>query len=173
MNVHVITRVDRFLRGGDHEPFLNNGWPAVRFTEPEEDFRHQHQDVRIQNGQQFGDLIEFVDMEFTARVGRVNLAALYSLASAPGTPRNATLLVPGLTNNSTITWVAPSNTVASQIKGYEIVYRVPFASFWTHFIPVGNVQEATVLLSKDDVIFGVRSVGTNGLKSPVAWAFPN
>jgi hypothetical protein len=172
MNVHVITRVDRFLRGGDHEPFLANGWPAVRFTEPEEDFRHQHQDVRVEDGMQFGDLIEFVDLDFTARVGRVNIAALYSLANAPGTPQNATLLVPGLTNNSTITWEAPSNTDPSQIKGYEIVWREPSASFWSHFIEVGNVLEATVLLSKDDVFFGVRSVGTNGMKSPAAWAFP-
>jgi len=175
MAVHIVTRIDRYQRGGDHEPFLSNGWPAVRFTESQEDFRHQHQDVRIQDGMQFGDLIEFVDLEYTARVGRVNLAALYSLANAPGTPLNATLVVNGLTNNSTITWVAPSNTQMSEVSGYEIVWRPTDSPFWTHFIEVGLVTQATVLLSKDDVFFGVRSVGvgTNGMKSPVAWAFPN
>jgi hypothetical protein len=173
MNVRLVTRLDRFLRGGDHEPFLANGWPAVRFTEPEEDFRHQHQDIRVENGVQFGDLIEFVDFDFTARVGRVNTAAMYSLANAPGAPRNATLLAGDLVNDSTLTWVAPSNTNMNQVKGYEIVWRPYNSPFWTHFIEVGTVTQATVLLSKDDVLFGVRTVGTNGMKSPAAWAFPN
>lgn len=82
--MRVIYRQDRFLRGGDHEPFLALGYPAARFTEPNENFAHQHQDVRVVDGVQFGDLIEFVDLEFTARAGRVNAAALWSLAQAPG-----------------------------------------------------------------------------------------
>ena len=82
--VRVVYREDRFLRGGDHEPFLDRGFPAARFTEPHENFAHQHQDVRVVNGVQFGDLIEFVDFDFTARVGRVNAATLWSLAQAPG-----------------------------------------------------------------------------------------
>lgn len=171
MTVHMIYRVDRFLRGGDHEPFLAQGYPAVRFTEPMEDFRHQHQDVRVEAGVQFGDLIEFVDMEFTARVARVNLAALYSLANAPGTPKNATLVVNGLTNNSTITWSLDSSS--TPISGYEIVWRATSEPFWTHFVNVGMTNSAVILLSKDDVFFGVRAVGTDGMKSPAAWAFPN
>ncbi|KAG6848368.1 hypothetical protein H0H93_000800, partial [Arthromyces matolae] len=91
MNVHPIWRQDRFLRGGDHESFLKAGFPAVRFTEPQENFAHQHQDVRVVNGVQFGDLAEFVDYDFVARVGKVNGAALWSLAQAPGTPKNVKL----------------------------------------------------------------------------------
>lgn len=82
--MRVIYRADRFLRGGDHEPFLALGFPAARFTEPNENFAHQHQDVRVVDGVQFGDLTEFVDFQFTVRAGRVNAAALWSLAQAPG-----------------------------------------------------------------------------------------
>lgn len=81
--VQVVYRKDRFLRGGDHFPFLAQGFPAARFSEPHENFAHQHQDVRVQDGMQFGDLIEFCDFEFIARAGRVNAAAVWSLAQAP------------------------------------------------------------------------------------------
>ena len=84
VSVQVVYRADRFLRGGDHLPFLQRGFPAARFTEPHENFAHQHQDVRVQNGVQFGDLIEFCDMDFIMRAGRVNAAAIWSLAQAPG-----------------------------------------------------------------------------------------
>ena len=105
--VALVYRTDRFLRGGDHEPFLQNGYPAVRFTEPHENFAHQHQNVRVENGVQFGDLIEFCDFEFNARVGKVNGAVLWSLAQAPGTPKNVKIDTSVLTNNSTLTWEQP------------------------------------------------------------------
>lgn len=167
-SVQVIYREDRFLRGGDHEPFTDLGYPAARFTEPHENFAHQHQDVRIQNGQQFGDLIEFCDFDFIKRVAAVNGAAMWSLAQAPGSPKNVTMDTSVLTNNSTLSWEAD---VGSNVK-YEIVWRATDVPFWTNVILVGNVNKATVLLSKDNVVFGVRAVGANGFRSPATFPFP-
>ncbi|KAF8525126.1 Zn-dependent exopeptidase [Hysterangium stoloniferum] len=172
MTVRVVYRADRFLRGGDHEPFLSRGFPAARFTEPVENFAHQHQDVRVQDGKQFGDLTEFVDFEFTARVGRVNAAAMWSLAQAPGTPKSVTIDTSVLTNNSTLTWVAGSEVSDANLAGFEVVWRPTTEPFWTHIIPVGQVNKVTVLLDKDNVIMGVRAVGKNGFKSPAAYPFP-
>lgn len=90
MDVALIYKPDRFFRGGDHESFLEARFPAVRFTEPQEDFYHQHQDPRVQDGVTYGDEIEYVDFEYTARVGKVNLLGLWSIANAPATPQNFT-----------------------------------------------------------------------------------
>ncbi|KAK0220820.1 aminopeptidase [Armillaria nabsnona] len=166
MEVQMVYRPDRYLRGGDHLSFLRNGFPAVRFTEPHENFAHQHQDVRVENGVQFGDLVEFCDFEFNARVAKVNGAALWSLAQAPGTPKNVAIDTSQLTNNSTLSW-----TLDSDAAGYEIVWRPTDLPSWTHVIPVGKVSRATVLLSKDNVDFGVRAVGSNGYRSPAAFPF--
>ncbi|KAI0642539.1 Zn-dependent exopeptidase [Trametes meyenii] len=170
MNVRVIYRLDRFLRGGDHEPFLERGFPAARFTEPNEDFAHQHQDVRVDStGKQFGDLIEFVDFDFVARVAKVNGAAIWSLAQAPGTPKNVTIDTAVLTNNSTLGWALGND---KDLAGYEVLWRPTIAPFWTNVIPVGLVDRVTVDLSKDNVVFGVRAVGKNGYRSPAAFPFP-
>ncbi|KAJ8520263.1 hypothetical protein ONZ45_g2895 [Pleurotus djamor] len=151
MKIELIYRQDRFLRSGDHVPFLQRGIPAVRFTEPHENFNHQHQDVRIENGVQFGDLIEFVDFDFIARVARVNGAALWSLANAPGTPKNVTINTTALGNNSTLTWALDEHASA----GYEVVYRNPHDAFWTHVVRVGRTNTASLKLSKDNVNFGL------------------
>jgi hypothetical protein len=90
MEVALMYKSDRLLRGGDHESFLAAGFPAIRFTEPEEDYFHQHQDPRVQDGFTYGDEIEFVDFEYTARVGKVNLLSIWSIANAPATPSNLT-----------------------------------------------------------------------------------
>ncbi|KIK58607.1 hypothetical protein GYMLUDRAFT_202430 [Collybiopsis luxurians FD-317 M1] len=166
MTVQTIWRPDRFLRGGDHESFLKAGFPAVRFTEPNEDFAHQHQDVRVVDGVQFGDLAEFCDFEFNARVGKVNGAVIWSLAQAPGTPQNVALDTSVLTNNSTLTWQAVPNAAS-----YEVVWRASDVLQWTNVIPVGNVTKTTVLLSKDNAQFGVRAVGPDGFKSPAGFPF--
>jgi hypothetical protein len=169
MNVRTIYRPDRFLRGGDHLSFLDQGFPAVRFTEPHENFAHQHQDVRVMNGMQFGDLIEFVDFDFNARVAKVNGAALWSLAQAPGTPKGVVIDTSTLTNNSTLRWNADSNP---NIAGYEVVWRETDQPQWSHVISVGSVTTTTVKLSKDNVQMGVRAVGKNGFKSPAAFPMP-
>jgi hypothetical protein len=123
--------------------------------------------VRVENGVQFGDLIDFVDFDFNARVAKVNGATLWSLANAPGTPKNVKLDTSVLTNNSTMTWSAVAGAV-----GYEVVWRPSDLPVWTQVISVGNVTKATVLLSKDNVQMGVRSVGANGYRSPAAAPFP-
>lgn len=169
MNIAIIYRLDRFLRGGDHSSFLQAGYPAIRFTEPNENFAHQHQDLRVENGTQYGDLIEFVDFDFTARVGKVNLATLWSLSEAPGMVRNVTVDTTALDNNTRLKWIVSSD---SDVASYEVVWRPTDAPLWTHMLDVGKVGSVTLPLSKDNVIFGVRSVGTNGYKSPATFPFP-
>jgi hypothetical protein len=170
MRVRTIYRRDRYLRGGDHISFLTQGYPAARFTEPHEDFAHQHQDVRVENGKQFGDLPQFCDFEYIARVARVNGAVLWSLAQAPGTPKNAKLLTATLTNNTTVAW---DRGTEPDLAGYEVLWRETTAPDWTHVIPVGDVTSTVVNLSKDNVFFGVRAVDRDGHRSPVAAPQPS
>ena len=171
MHVRLIWRRDRYLRGGDQIPFLQQGYPAARFTEPAENFAHQHQDVRVENGQQFGDLLQFVDFAYTARVARVNGAALANLAWAPTAPKNAKIDTTQLTNDTTLTWDANPEP---DLAGYEVVWRESTDPLWTHSIPVGNVTTFTIPdLSKDNVQVGVRAVDRDGYRSPVAFPVPS
>jgi hypothetical protein len=165
MNVRPIWRRDRYLRGSDHISFLLRGYPAARFTEPRENFAHEHQDVRVENGIQYGDLVEFCDFDYIARVARVNAATLWSLAQAPGTPRGVVIDTTQLTNETTLRWQAGTE---ADLAGYEVVWRETTAPDWEHVIPVGNVTSVTVDISKDNVFFGVRAVGRSGLRSPAA-----
>jgi hypothetical protein len=169
MDVWMIYRRDRFLRGSDHIPFLREGWPAGRFTEPHENFAHQHQDVRVENGVQFGDLVEFCDFDYITRVAKVNLATLWSLAQAPGTPVGTTIVTSGLTNDTTLRW---QRGTEPDLAGYEVVWRDTTAPEWTHVIPVGDVTTATIDLPKDNAQFGVRAVDTDGHRSPAAFPVP-
>ncbi|KAL5116143.1 hypothetical protein ACEQ8H_005919 [Pleosporales sp. CAS-2024a] len=169
MKIAIIYRLDRFLRGGDHTPFLQNGYPAIRYTEPNENFAHQHQDVRIENGTVYGDVIEFIDFDFTARVGKVNMATLWSLSEAPGLPQNVTVNTTVLDNDTRLKWIVSNH---GNIAGYEVVWRPVASSLWTHMVGVGKVGSVRLPLSKDNVIFGVRAVGTNGYKSPAVYPFP-
>ncbi|KAG4427123.1 hypothetical protein IFR05_017394, partial [Cadophora sp. M221] len=104
MQVETVYRADRYLRGGDHLPFLAAGYAANRFTEPREDFAHQHQDVRVENGTVYGDLPRFCDWEYIARVGRVTGAAAWSLAMGPDGPAGVRIGTEGLTNESLLRW---------------------------------------------------------------------
>jgi peptidase M28-like protein len=169
MDVRVIYRRDRYLRGGDHIGFLEQGYPAARFSEPNEDFAHQHQDVRVENGKQFGDLVEFCDFDFISRVARVNAATLWSLAAAPGTPKNVRVLTSALTNETQLVW---QRGTEPDLAGYEVVWRETTAPEWTDVVGVGDVTTATIDLSKDNVFFGVRAVSRAGHRSPVAYPTP-
>ncbi|MBC3985343.1 M20/M25/M40 family metallo-hydrolase [Streptomyces buecherae] len=169
MKVRVIYRRDRYLRGGDHIPFLERAYPAARFTEPAEDYAHQHQDVRVVDGKQYGDLPEFCDFPYIARVARVNAAALWNLAQAPGTPRGVKILTAALTNETELVW---ERGPEPDLAGYEVVWRETTAAQWTHARPVGDTTRHTVDLSKDNVFFGVRAVNRAGLRSPVAFPTP-
>jgi hypothetical protein len=169
MHVRVIYRRDRYLRGGDHISFLTQGYPAARFTEPNENYAHQHQDVRVENGVQFGDLIEFCDFAFSARVCKVNVATLWSAANAPGTPKNVRILTAALTNNTDLAW---DRGTEPDLAGYEVVWRETTAPEWTHAIPVGDVTSTSIDMSKDNVFFGLRAVDRAGRRSPVAFPVP-
>jgi hypothetical protein len=157
----LIFRRDRYLRGGDHSAFNDQGFAAVRFTEYREDFHHQHENPRVENGIEFGDLPKFVDYDYAANVARLNAATLASLASAPAPPGKARLLTRGLENDSKIEWEAAPGATA-----YEVLWR---ATSDPAFPPENVVRttETKVDLpeSKDNVIFGVRSVDARGHKS--------
>jgi hypothetical protein len=169
MQVWEIFRRDRYLRGGDHISFLEQGYPAARFTEPRENFAHQHQDVRVEDGVQYGDLPQFCDFGYIARVARVNGAALWSLAQAPGTPTGVRILTSQLTNDTDLVW---ERSAEPDLAGYEVVWRHTTEPDWTHVIPVGNVTAAHIEISKDNVFFGVRAVGRHGHRSPAAFPVP-
>ena len=170
MRVMMVYRRDRYLRGGDHRPFLERRYPAVRFTEPNEDYRHQHQYVRVENGVQYGDLPEFVDFNYTANVARVNAAAMATLALAPARPKGVGLVTARLTNDTDLRWEANKEP---DLAGYEIVWRDTTAAVWTNTLFVGNVTSHTVKgMSKDNFFFGVRAVDRNGNRSPVSFPVP-
>jgi peptidase M28-like protein len=166
MNIRVIWRRDRYLRGSDHNSFQALGFPAARFTEPRENFNHEHQDVRVENGVQFGDLPQFVDFHYVARVAKVNASVMWALATGPSTPKNAKIIAIVLTNTTTLNWNA--NTEAN-LAGYEVVWRETTSPTWDHVIPVGNVTTVTLDIAKDNVQFGVRAVDKAGNRSPVAF----
>jgi len=156
----LIFRLDRYLRGGDHYSFNQEGFAAVRFTEYREDFNHQHQNIRTENGIEYGDLPKFVNFEYTAAVARLNAATLASLASAPAPPTNVRLETRKLDNDSTFAWDAVPGAAS-----YEIVWRATSAPDWEHAQLVGNDTRATLKLSKDNVIFAVRAVDNEGHRS--------
>jgi len=171
MNIRVIWRRDRYLRGSDHLSFQQQGYPAARLTEPRENFNHEHQDVRVENGVQFGDLPQFVDFDYTARVARVNGAALWALATNPATPKNLQIHTappagfPG-TNLTTLSWDANPEP---DLAGYEVVMRETTAANWTSAVSVGIVTTVTLNSSKDNVQLGLRAVDRAGHRSPVAF----
>jgi Zn-dependent M28 family amino/carboxypeptidase len=166
----VIYRRDRYGRGGDHIPFLERGFAAVRFTEPDEDYTHQHQNVRTENGIFYGDTPEFVDFEYVANATRVNLISLASLANAPAKPKNVGIVTGRLTNDTDLKWDANAD---SDLAGYEVVWRDTSAPDWTNSVFVGNVTTYSAnAMSKDNFFFGVRAVDKTGNKSPVVYPRP-
>lgn len=185
-------RLDRFQRGGDHSSFNHDGFAAVRFTEWREDFNHQHQNVRVEDGVQYGDLLKFVDFDYVARVARINAATMAVLASAPPPPVAVQYPPPAgaftnALNNTEITWDQGPDTPSG--THYEIVWRPLAAPDWTRSIaaeklaavPDGKFASTpeghyaiTIPVSKDNVIFGVRAVDAKGHRSPavVPWPAP-
>ena len=156
----LVFRLDRYLRGGDHYSFNQQGYAAVRFTEYREDFNHQHQNVRTENGIAYGDVLKFVNFDYVANVARVNAATLASLASAPAPPGRVRLQTKDLENDSTLTWEASPGSAS-----YEVLWRDTASPEWDHAQPVGNVTRVTLPMSKDNVIFAVRAVDRAGHRS--------
>ena len=156
----LVFRLDRYLRGGDHSAFNQQGYAAVRFTEYREDFNHQHQTLRTENGIEYGDLPKFVDFDYVANVARLNALTLAALASAPASPANVRVVTSNLDNDSTLKW-EPS----ADASGYEVIWRATSSPVWEHAQNVGNVTTITMKLSKDNLIFAVRAVDREGHRS--------
>jgi hypothetical protein len=148
-------RPDRFLRGGDHTPFLQNGFVAVRFTEFNENFTQQHQTIRMENGKEYGDLLKHVDFGYIANVARLNLATLASLAKGPGKPQSVKMKI-NLDNMTYLTWEAPAS--GPKPKGYNVLIRETYQPFWEKKIFVTDLK-ADLPYSKDNYYFAVQAVG--------------
>lgn len=155
----LIFRLDRYLRGGDHYSFNQQGYAAVRFTEYREDFNHQHQNVRTENGVEYGDLPKFVNFDYISHVARLNAATLASLASAPAPPANVHIVTKNLENDTTLTW---DPSPGGRASAYEVLWRSTSSPDWEHAERVGSENRATLKISKDNVIFAVRAVDALG-----------
>lgn len=163
----MIFRRDRYGRGGDHTSFSLEGFAAVRFTEWKENFNHQHQNIRVENGIQYGDLIQYDDFDYMANVARLNSASLATFASAPGLPQKVVVLNPPYDTGTTLRWEKPLGMPPD--ASFEVVYRDTQDPDWTSFVPVGTVTTVSLPMSKDNVIFGVRSVDAAGHRSPAVY----
>ncbi len=154
LQVVQVYRPDRFLRGGDHGPYQDSGYTAVRITEMNENFNHQHQDLRTDKGIVYGDLIEFMDFEYLRKNTALNLANLANLAKAPGTPQEVKVEVRSLTNGTQLTWKAPAT---GKVKGYYILMRETTSPVWQKKI-FTTLMDVKVPYSKDNYFFAVQSV---------------
>jgi Peptidase family M28 len=167
-------RLDRYLRGGDHLSFNKQGFAAIRFTEWRENFDHQHLNVRLENGKQYGDLLKYVDFNYVANVARLNAATLATLASAPAAPEEVRIVTTNLDNNSTLRWKPGTGT--PQSGRFDIVWRDTSAPDWQfhHPVPAGDAAKGsfTLPVSKDNVIFGVRACNAAGECSPAVAPMP-
>ncbi len=158
----LVFRLDRYLRGGDHISFNQQGFAAIRFAEYREDYHHQHQNVRTESGIEYGDVPKFVNFDYVANVAHLNAATLASLASGPAPPSKVRLETKELENDSTLTWEPPPG---SRSSAYEVLWRATTSAEWEHTQSVGNVTRTTLPLSKDNVIFAVRAVDKEGHRS--------
>jgi hypothetical protein len=165
----LVFRQDRFLRGGDHTSFNEQGFPAVRITEFEENFAHQHQIPRMENGIEYGDLTKFVDFKYLTGVTRLNVATAALLASGPAPPADVKLQMKQLQNSSTLRWTASPDGRAA---GYEVLYRDTTAPVWEEVVPAGSEFRITLPYSKDNVIFAVRAYDADGHRSLPVLAAP-
>lgn len=166
LDVWAIRRPDRFQRGGDHLPFLEAGYPAVRFTEATENYDRQHQNVRSEGGRQYGDTIEFVDFPYLARVTALNVAVLRRLADAPAAPTRASI-AGAVSDDTNVTWT-PVPSAAS----YRIRWRRGDTFAWTdkRDVPAGTTSLKLANVNIDDHFFGVQAVAKDGAESLVTFA---
>jgi hypothetical protein len=161
LQVVLVYRPDRFLRGGDHIPYQENGYSAVRITEMNENFTRQHQDVRMENGVQYGDLVDYIDFEYLRKNTAMNLSTLANLAKGPGMPQTARVLTRDLTNATQLTWKAP---LEGKPKGYYVLVRETTSPVWQKKIYT-NGTDMTLPISKDNYFFGIQSVSATGNES--------
>jgi hypothetical protein len=162
LDVKLIYRRDRYLRGGDHVPFLQQGFTAVRFTEMNGDFNRQHQNVRTEKGVDYGDLPDFVDFNYVQKVARMNLSVLANLALAPAAPQNVGMITSDLTNKTKLKWEAPK--AGKKPAGYYVLMRETISPYWEKKFYVTDTA-ATLNYSKDNFLFAVQSVDADGHES--------
>jgi hypothetical protein len=161
LDVKLIYRRDRYLRGGDHTPFSQQGYTAVRITEMNEDFNRQHQDIRKENGVDYGDLPDFADYDYTQKVARMNLSVLANLALAPAEPQNVGIITSGLTNKTQLKWDAPKGKTPA---GYYVLMRETISPYWEKKFYVTGTT-ANIGYSKDNYLFAVQAVDADGHES--------
>ncbi len=161
IEVVLIYRNDRFLRGGDHTPYVQRGFAAVRITEMNENYTRQHQDVRVENGIQYGDLEEYIDYEYLRKNTAVNLANLANLSKAPSLPDSVKMEVKKLSNSTLLYWQAPKT---GKVKGYYVLVRETTSAFWQKKIFTAET-ELRLPFSKDNYFFAVQSVNETGNES--------
>lgn len=161
IDIQLIYRNDRFLRGGDHTPFVNHGFTAVRLTDYYENYDHQHQDLRTEKGKKYGDLMEFMDFDYLKTNTAVNVAVLANLGKSTPQPQNVMMDVKELSNSTHLFWDQPAT---ANLKGYFILVRETSSPVWTEKI-FTTQSSYTVPLSKDNFLFAVQSVSTTGNES--------
>lgn len=161
LNVVLIYRTDRFLRGGDHLPYLKNGYTAVRITEMNENFTRQHQDIRTVNGIHYGDLPEHIDYEYLRKNTAMNLSNLANLAKSPAVPAAVKIEVKNLTNSTTLSWNTPA---FGNTKGFYVLMRETSSPVWQKKIFTSE-KEITLPYSKDNYFFAVQSISDAGNES--------
>jgi hypothetical protein len=161
LEIIMVYRNDRFLRGGDHTPYVQRGYAAVRITEMNENYYHQHQDVRMENGIQYGDLPEFMDFEYLKKNTGLNLSNLANLAKSPSVPQEVKVDTRKLTNYTNLTWKVPKS---GKVKGYYILMRETTSATWQKkfFTTELNMD---LPYSKDNYFFAVQSVSMDGNES--------
>ena len=164
--VNMVYRTDRYGRGGDQVPFLENGYPAVRLTEPHEDYRREHQDLRTENGVPYGDTIDRVDFDYLANVTRLNAIALAALANAPA-PVQGVAIAGAVTTDTIMSW-----TPRADAASYRVWWRDTTAPQWQHSRPFTAADAGHAVLKNvdlDDFFFGVSAVSADGWESPVVF----
>ena len=161
LQVVLVYRNDRFLRGGDHTPYVQRGFAAVRITEMNENYTRQHQDVRIENGIQYGDLPEHIDYEYLRKNTGLNLSNLANLAKAPQMPDSVKMDVKKLTNSTYLYWQPPT---VGKVKGYYILMRETTSPVWQKKFFTA-VSEIRLPYSKDNYFFAVQSINETGNES--------
>lgn len=168
LEVNLVYRRDRYLRGGDHTPFSNEGFTAIRITEMNENYLHQHQDVRVEDGIQYGDLPEFVDYDYAQKVAHMNLSSIATLARSNPAPKNVRIDISKLTNETTLFW----DEADIKPDSYIVLMRKTSSPNWEKKINVGSVRFITVPYSKDNYLFAVQSISKSKHESLAVFPLP-
>lgn len=172
LDVMMVYRLDRFSRGGHHRPFNDVGIPGVRIMETHEHYDRQHQDLRVENGRRYGDVIEGVNFDYARKLTALNIVALAAMASAPPFPADVTI-EGAVSPSTTLKWKRPTGRAARNLAGYRLYWRLTDSPQWTWSRYVGDVDQATLEnIVIDNYFFGVASVAKDGAESPVVFPGP-